>query len=81
MQIVGSECKLREAAAHLHSRGGATDPAVVFVDQPADAERAPRLVQVSMQVADGHHARRRGQERGVRRCLLDIFKCQPQCTT
>lgn len=66
------------AATHLHSRGGAPDPVVVFVDQAADPERAPRLVQVSMQVADGDHTRRRGQERGVRRCL-PATKVQPVC--
>ena len=67
------------AAAHLHSRSGAPDPAIVFIDQAANPERAPRLVQVSMQVANGDHARRRGQERGVRRCLRAI-KHQPKCT-
>lgn len=67
------------AAPHLHSRGGAPDPAIVFIDQAPDPERAPRLVQVSMQVTDGDHARRRGQECGVRRCLL-ATKHQPVCT-
>ncbi len=57
------------AAARLNRRGGAAHPAVLLVDQAAQAEGAPRLVEIAVQVADRHHARRGRQERGVRRRL------------
>lgn len=48
--------------AHLHRRRGAADPTVVLVDQAAQPESPPRLLQVAVQVADGDDAGHRRQE-------------------
>ena len=61
------------SSACLHHGGRASRPPVLLVYEACQAEGAPRLAQVAVQVANGHQARNSGQHmrrRSLRRLRL-----------